>query len=95
MTTNATNEHVPEITLGWRLQIALAHAGMGHQQMADILGVSRSTISRWLHDEGARPRAAFLKQWALACGVPFEWLDSDTPRTGVWFPRLVEVELAA
>src|SRR6266705_6716894 len=68
---------VPEWTLGWRMQRALAHAGMSVEQMAGELGVSRSTISRWLNDRGAAPRAAYLKLWALRTGVPYGWLRGD------------------
>lgn len=79
---------VPAWTLGWRLQRALSHAGIGTQEMADEMGVARSTISRWVNDHGAPPRQAFVKQWALRCGVPYEWLSEGvepqdpTPPTG-------------
>lgn len=78
---------VPEWTLGWRLQRALAHADMTTQTMADELGVTRSTISRWTNDHGAPPRAIYVKQWALRTGVPYEWLaygtaDSTPPDQG-------------
>lgn len=68
---------IPPWTLGWRLQRALAHAKMTTSEMADELGVSRSTISRFVND-GGPVRAAYLKQWALRCGVPYEWLVSET-----------------
>lgn len=66
-------ETVPEWTLGWRMQRALTHAGMHMDEMADELEVSRSTVSRWLNDKGP-VRRIYLKQFALRCGVPFEWL---------------------
>lgn len=65
---------IPQWTLGWRLQRALNHAGMQTDQMATELGVSRATVSRWLNDHGAAPKIAYLKVWALRCGVPLEWL---------------------
>lgn len=64
---------VPEWTLGWRMQRALAHADMTVEQMGEEIGVSRSTISRWLNDRG-EPRIGYLKLWALRCGVPLGWL---------------------
>lgn len=67
------NSAVPAWTLGWRLQRALAHAGMTTTDMGEELGVARSTISRWVND-GGTPKAAYIKQWALRCGVPYEWL---------------------
>lgn len=65
---------IPQLTLGWRLQMSLDHAGISAQQMADELGVVRSTVSRWMHDTGAPPRDGFLRVWALRTGVPYEWL---------------------
>jgi transcriptional regulator with XRE-family HTH domain len=65
---------VPEWTLGWRLQRALAHAGLTIDQMAQEIGVSRSTASRWINDHGAEPRIGYLKLWALRTGVPLSWL---------------------
>lgn len=65
--------NVPQWTLGWRLQRALAHAGLRAETMADELGVDRRTLSRWMHDKGP-VRRGYLSQWALRCGVPFEWL---------------------
>lgn len=65
---------VPEWTLGWRLQRALAHAGITSNDIADEMEVSRTTISRWLNDRGAPPRSPYVKQWALICRVPYDWL---------------------
>ena len=72
---------VPEWTLGWRMQRALAHAGIRAEDMAAELGVVRATVSRWMHDKGSPPRTIYLRQWALRTGVPFEWLTSgdDSP----------------
>lgn len=75
MSTNVSPQTlIPEWTLGWRMQRALAHAGISVQQMADELGVARSTISRWVNDHGTPPRAVYVKMWAMRCGVPHEWL---------------------
>ena len=64
---------IPEVGLDWRLQIALGQVDMEKEQMADYLGVHRSTVSRWVNGHG-RPRDAFIRQWALRCGVPYLWL---------------------
>lgn len=95
MTTNPVDDRIPQITLGWRLQMALAQGDLSVQEMADNLGVSRSTISRWLHDDGMPPRAAFVKQWALASRVSLEWLQTGKtpvgdggPAGGEKLPRL-------
>jgi transcriptional regulator with XRE-family HTH domain len=74
---------IPEWTLGWRLQRALAHAGIGAQEMADELGVTRSTVSRWMNDRGGPPRLIYVRQWALLTGVPASWvlgIDESSPR---------------
>jgi len=52
---------------------ALMHAGVTEQAMADELGMSRATVSRWTNDHGP-VRDIFLKQWAMRCGVPYHWL---------------------
>ena len=80
----------PEWTLGWRLQRALAHAGMTTEEMAAELGVTRQTVSRWINERGAQPRAGFVKLWALRCGVPYEWLVAGEVRTAA-----ICLELAA
>lgn len=64
---------VPELTLGWRLRLAIDTAGISVQDMADQLGYSRSTISRWLNDQDV-PRAAVMAQWSLLTGVSPVWL---------------------
>lgn len=68
--------NVPEITLGWRLRIALEDAEVTVQEMADYLGVTRQTVGRWMHDRGQTPRAAFVKQWAMRTGVDVTWLET-------------------
>lgn len=72
---------VPEWTLGWRLQRALAHAGITTNDIATELEVSRATISRWINDHGAPPRAIYVKEWALRCGVPYEWIQHGAPES--------------
>lgn len=74
MTETPASALVPEWTLGWRLQRALAHAGVTVGQIAGEMNVSRGTVSRWLNDRGAPPRPIYLKEWALRCGVPVTWL---------------------
>lgn len=82
MSTQAAVNAVPALTLGWRLQMALDHADVKVQEMADELGYARNSLSRWMHDEG-EPRDVVVKQWALKCGVPYEWLRYGiTPATG-------------
>jgi transcriptional regulator with XRE-family HTH domain len=68
----------PPLTLGWRLRMALEWAGIDVNDMAEHLQVSRSTVSRWVHDRGMAPRTPFLTAWATRCGVPLGWLVDGT-----------------
>lgn len=78
MTTQAEDEgRIPEVTLGWRLQMAAG--GMKSQDIADALGVSRSTCARWMHDRGAAPKRAYVLQWAMITGVDAHWLEWGVP----------------
>lgn len=58
--------------------MALEHSHVSRAEMAAELGVDPATITRWTGDRGATPKAGFLKQWALRCGVPYEWLVTGT-----------------
>lgn len=78
--TQQSSSEIPELTLGWRLKMALEHNHVSRSEMAEELGVDPATITRWTGDRGAPPKAGFLKQWALRCGVPYEWLvTGNTP----------------
>jgi transcriptional regulator with XRE-family HTH domain len=67
-----TNEHIPALTLGWRLKMALGD--LSAHEMADALEVSRGTVSRWMADKGAPPRAVYVRQWALITRTDPSWL---------------------
>lgn len=77
MSDIATTHDVPEITLGWRLRIAMERAGIKAEEAAITLGVHRGTITRWTHDIGSPPRAIYLEKWADMCHVPLAWLAGD------------------
>ena len=49
---------------------------MSVEQVAAELGVSRSTVSRWLNDRGT-PSRGYLKLWAMMTRVPIQWLTDD------------------
>lgn len=72
----ADNTTIPDWTLGWRMRRALGHADVSVQEMADELGVTRSTLTRWMSDIGAAPRPAFLRVWAMRTGVDYQWLST-------------------
>src|SRR5258708_6520569 len=74
---------IPEWTLGWRLARALGYAGVSVEEMAEELGVSRSTVSRWMNDRGAPPRVGYVKLWCQRTGTNLEWvLDRQLVLTG-------------
>lgn len=64
--------------------MALAHGGVSRDEMAENLGVTPSTLSRWMGDKGAAPSRAYIAQWALATGVSRAWLEHghDGPSGG-------------
>lgn len=80
--STATDERIPPLTLGWRLRMSLEHARMTREQMAEILGVDASTISRWTHDRGKAPRRGMLLQWASATVCDAGWLQTGEPLSG-------------
>lgn len=51
---------------------ALREAHVPVQDMADYLGVSRNTVSRWIN-------GAVLRAWSQRTGVPYEWLAAGRP----------------
>jgi len=84
---------VPEWTLGWRMRRALEHAGLQVDDIAALLGVSRSTVSRWVNDRGP-VRAVCLREWAARCGVDYGWLAAGA-RGSISMPTRTRWALAA
>lgn len=81
-TANYETGHVPEVTLGMRLYIALRAADIGVQEMADELGITRQALGRWIADGNRRGvPSLYLKTIALRTGVPYEWLKDGLPPT--------------
>jgi transcriptional regulator with XRE-family HTH domain len=66
---------IPEITLGWRLKMALDYAGVSVGEMADYLDVTRHTIGRWCNDHSPVRRST-LMLWSMRTGVSLEWLET-------------------
>lgn len=72
---------VPEWTLSDRLMKARTSAGFEQSQLSEVTGLARATISA--AENGHRtPTKANLNLWALATGVPIEWI-----LTGKYTPR--------
>lgn len=75
---------IPQLTLGWRLKMALDHGDIKRGPIAEALGVDESTISRWCNGGGKPPARAFILQWAEITGVDAGWLETGqgTPGPG-------------
>lgn len=62
-----------EFDLADRLSRALRVSGVGVQEMADHLEVSRNAVSSWINGRN-RPRDRDLRAFALRTGFPMDWL---------------------
>lgn len=73
MTSAYDSGRVPEIQVHHRLRIAREFAHLEQTELAERMGISRTSIS---HAESGRtqPRRITLNAWALATGVPVGWL---------------------
>lgn len=69
---------VPQWDTADRLRKALRVAGIGVADMADYLGVSRTSVSNWINGR-VTPSIQTLRLWALRCGVPYPWLLAGSP----------------
>lgn len=66
---------IPEWTLADRLRKAREMTGLGQIEFAEHSGISRASVVNY--ETGRRvPRAVYLSAWALATGVPVEWLET-------------------
>lgn len=81
--TSAYNQgQVPEIQVKHRLRIAREYAGLDQGQLAELIGVSRNTISN-AETGSVVARKIVVNAWALACGVPVDWIwTGEGPATG-------------
>lgn len=66
-------ELVPQFDLADRMRKALRTSDLGVQDMADYLGVARSTVGKWINGH-INPSKQSLRLWALRTGVDFDWL---------------------
>lgn len=84
--STAAQEHIPEISLGWRLKIALSYANIKAEDIATELDVSRQTVTRWMTGNGAPPKRVFVKEWARLTGVSLAWLETGQAPHGPTSP---------
>lgn len=64
---------IPVFTIGDRLQKSREEAGITVEQMAERLGVSKSSVSNYERDV-TEMRPSKLSEWADVTGVPVWWL---------------------
>lgn len=82
MSTQAISTYMPELPLPARLHMARYLAKMEMQELARATGISRNTIANYESMEWDRRRnPAYIRLWALATGVPYEWLSGDVPQS--------------
>lgn len=73
--TAAANGTIPEWTLGDRLRKARELTGLTAQEFATTIGVSRGTITN-AETDARHVRPITIRAYALATGVPLEWLET-------------------
>lgn len=64
---------IPRWDLADRLRKSLREAGLGVQEIADYLGVSRYSVRNWINGHN-RPSAPTIRLWAMRTGVSYGWL---------------------
>ncbi|WP_084253082.1 helix-turn-helix transcriptional regulator [Devriesea agamarum] len=75
MTVDAALGNIPQITKAVRLRLAREHAGLEQAELAERIGASRRTIGS--AERGERdPRRTLVMAWALATGVPLQWIET-------------------
>lgn len=67
---------VPEFTVGDRLRKARELTGLDQGPFAEQLGVSRGTVSNYERSTTEHYKPIVLRAWALATGVPLEWIET-------------------
>jgi transcriptional regulator with XRE-family HTH domain len=77
MSTSTEGLPIPPWDLADRLRKSLRISGVGVQEMADYLDVSRNTVSAWVNGR-TPPSTQSIRLWALRTGFPYEWLRDGT-----------------
>lgn len=71
---------VPRLTLGQRLRVAREHLGVEQQELAEIMGTSRQTVSAV--ERGINhPRQLLVRAWSMATGVSLHWIETGQDET--------------
>ena len=75
MSTQQEGARVPVFTAGDRLWKARELTGLGQTAFAELLGISRGSVSN-AERSASLPKPIVLKAWAMATGVSVEWLET-------------------
>lgn len=82
MSMNPMTDARFEIDFADRMSKALRYSGLGVQEIAEGIQVSRNTVSSWINGRH-KPRRRDLVAFALATGYPVEWLETgEAPHDG-------------
>lgn len=79
---------IPEFTIHDRCRKAREFAELEQAQLAERIYVDRQTVGNYERGTVKALKPLVLRQWALACGVSFEWLATGTagPTGGEYAP---------
>lgn len=80
MTTAFDTGRVPEWTTADRARKARETAGLNQGELAERMGVARSTVQR-IEQGVAEPRRTLLISWSFATGVALDWLQTGKTPT--------------
>lgn len=81
MSTQSTEWQIPEWSRGDRFRKAREARDISQGELAEAMGVARRTVGSYERDE-VEPRKIVVNAWALATGVPVEWLLHGVDPTG-------------
>jgi transcriptional regulator with XRE-family HTH domain len=72
---------VPAWTLADRLRKARVHRGLEQGQLADLIGIGRSSIGNYERGEQT-PKRPVLLAWSVVTGVPLKWIETGKTPPG-------------
>lgn len=95
--------HIPTWTQADRLRKSRETTGMTQREFADHIGISKNTVGNYEAGKTTRFSRPMLAAWAMATGVPIEWLETGkspvpdgdgdgaaAPQPTDWVPSQVE-----
>ena len=74
MSTQPNAGLIPHFTIYDRLRKARETAGLDQKDLAERIGISRTSVSSYEAGRISKPRQIVLNAWSLATGVPVQWI---------------------